>query len=718
MRTAIIVVCLILAASLIAKPTIPISRVSSPIVIDGVLDDAAWQDIAPLPPPIEYVPNEGEPPTQRTEVRIAYDNDWFYIVFEAWCDPEQLKVTVAPRSGWSSDDQVVFCIDVYNTDRECCLFNFNALGNPKDWLNSTSGASDMNWDIPLRSTGRIYSDRYIVEAAIPFRSLSFDDSLPEQRWGFYYFRKDEQHNEHCVYPPRSQSINNLLSQNGVLDGMRDVKAGNRIELVPYGFGSYIHADSTWDGDVGVDVETALTSQLQLSATLNPDYSQIEADAFDIEVNSRDLQWLEEKRPFFTRGLDFFHTGMINLLYTRNIVNPVAGMKLSGKYTDSSFGLLSALDEGVDGDRNDLYNIFRWRHNVLSESTAGLILTSRDDLDSDTWNRVAAGDFMLRLPPNTVCKLQIVGSADHSSLDDDTSKGWAGNATFNYNSDALDVNSWVSAFSENFEPGAGFLNSRDRNTLRMGSFANHDIWKDVGPWEEISVFAGTGGVTSIDLVSGDRNHWFGIEADWNNRMWTQLEGKINHNEHTWIENGIEQERMFNSFEIEFHSWKYWSGAFDGWFNADVGHEPWYGDNDNDEDPGFEGWYASCNYGCNVRPLDRLSLDMNMSIYDLRTRWQGDRKHAYVTLWSKVSVMLTRGLFLRNIVQAQREWMEYPRDSSKASCVNTIASCNVLLTWEYQPLSTVYVGCNLLDFDRWDNMGDNVQAFAKMNYLWSL
>jgi len=290
------------------------------------------------------------------------------------------------------------------------------------------------------------------------------------------------------------------------------------------------------------------------------------------------------------------------------------------------------------------------------------------------------------------------------------------STFRYATEDIAASSWVNLYTENFRPGAGFLSPRRYGTLYMGTQQYNTLWRNVGPWEDVTIYGGLSGGGDLDFDPQEKDFWFGANANWLNRTFTDINMRMENNTHSWIDDGEIKSRVFSTSELYINTSRYWSSAFDGYVNLAVGNEPYYGD--DSYDPGFVCWVPSVLIGCNGRPFDRLSYGAYINTADYRTRWQGDRKWAHVTLWGKVTVLLARGLYLRTIMQAQRIWMEYPRYQGIPGSESTVADTNVLLTWEYLPLSNLYVGCNLLDYNRWDNMYDNLQLFAKINYLWSM
>lgn len=715
MRILMLALLLLFSLSGHAKTEVPITRLSQPPVIDGRMEDPAWQTVDPLPPFVTYRPEEGLSPSLNTEVRIGYDRNWFYIVFRCEIEsPQKLKATVAPREGWESDEQVVFALDTYNTNREAFLFNFNPYGNPKDWISSTTGYSDMNWNIPLRTGARIYDDHYIVEVAIPFRSLPFDDSREEQRWGFYCFRMDETNGEFAIYPPRSRQIQNIFAQSGVLTGMHDIVSGNRLEIRPYLFSSRIERDRQWNFDTGVNALYAPTSTTILSATINPDYSQIESDPLNVDINQRDPEWLQEKRPFFTEGLDFFNVPNLNLVYTRNIVNPVAGVKFSGKFPGQSVGILSALDQGVDNDRNDLYNLFRYRRNIFGESVIGVAATQAEDLDSDRFNRVAAVDGMIVFPENI--RIKTTGSYSWDGDGDVENRGGYAVARMEYERDNRWSEFTVKAASSDYIPGSGYISDFDRGKYMFSTHNSFPLVENHWRWESVKWFFGYHHTMDLSRKPLEDFLWTGIEFDWADQMWTELKyGQDHHRHEYWLDDMIAVKDMYTAY-LEFETWKQWSPVFDTWLNGRVGSSPWFGSSSSD--PGYEGWRYSLEGGFRWRAGSRLDLHANLEWVDFLTAPDGDRQYCWYTLWNRVTWMLHSRAHIRNIVQGRMvETHDLSLPGSTAE-QETTWSTSTLFVWEYAPLSYMYLGVNFNNFDGFTNFSDETQIFLKINYLWMI
>ncbi len=721
MKKLLVIALFILSlCALIAKVEIPITRVDRPMVIDGSESD--WRNIEPLPQPTTYTPVEGKEPQFATDTRIAYDKDYFYIIFIAQIDdPDDLLATVATRENWNNNEQVVFALDVFNSDRGAYLFNFNPYANPKDWISSASGTSDQNWDIPLKSKSQIHQDRFVVEAAIPFASLPFDDSQDEQRWGFYYFRLDKKHNEQSVYPPRTSKLQNIYAQSGVLKGLQGIKSGQQLELLPYVFSSYIHNEKDWEYDGGIDASYSLDSHMTLSATINPDYSQIEADPMNIDINQRDPQWLEEKRPFFTRGMDFFYTDIFSLVYTRNIENPIAGFKLSGKYPSASIGFVSAYDEGKHGEKKDVYNLFRYRKDILEESTVGVLITDREDMASSGFNRVGAVDGFFSLPMNIRIKTQTAYSQDSLTavpyyMDrDGFETGWAHHTKLEYTSEHNGGDVFFEVIEKNFEPGSGYMSYYDKNMYMLGAYCRNDILDANTLWEEVTLNYGIKNKYDLENNPTNQYAWSSLYFEWKNVANSEITIDVNNETDDYYdENGDFQSSEFSTVRYSFSNWKMFSGSFNAWLNGSFGTSPYFGSACN---PAFKGWSYYAEFGFSLDLFDRLAIRPSIQYTDFYMDTMDQRVYQWYKLYNKITFLLSQDLYIRNITQGIYQEEYYPWSDASPEHF-TAYSNSLLLTWEYSPLSNVYVGVNFVDFDRWDNVAENTQIFFKGNYLWSL
>jgi hypothetical protein len=330
-----------------------IPKVTSPIVIDGVLDDDAWRHALVMGVNTEVRPSENVPAPVETEMLLAYSEDCFYVAFRALDpDPSLIRARLCDRDRMWDDEWVVIGIDTYNDQRGGYEFACNPLGIQGDTAGGVHGDGN-SWDAIWDSAGRIFDWGYSVEMAIPFSSIRFQRTEGAQIWGVDAVRsypRDVRH--HIGLYPRDRDNNCYYCQMEKLIGFVGATHGMNIEIDPTvsaitsqarpDFTEGAFADPVSEYDLGVTGRWGVTPNVTFSGTLNPDFSHVEADAFQLNVNRRDALWFEEKRPFFLEGAGIFED-----LYTRSIADPIWGAKLTGKEGANAFGALVARDEVTD-----------------------------------------------------------------------------------------------------------------------------------------------------------------------------------------------------------------------------------------------------------------------------------------------------------------------------------------------------------------------------------
>lgn len=383
------------------------------ISVDGRLDDMAWQSAALLTDFTQYDPLEGLPASQSTEVLVLVDADAIYFGIRAYDeDPAQIRATLTERDEFTfTDDYVRVVLDTYADQRRAYVFTVNPLGVQHDGLWNEGGSSGRRggWGPPIDdspdflwdSSGRITEFGYQVELRIPFKSVRFQES-DEQSWGLQLERNIQRNGYRSSWAPITENIANRLTQTGKLNGLRNLDMGLFMELNPVvtgavngqvdDLGVFGHEDPT--GEFGFNASYGVTSNLTLDATFNPDFSQIEADAGQVQVNERFALFFPEQRPFFLEGTEIF--GMPKqLVYTRRIENPIAGGKLTGKVGGMSLGYLGAVDETFAASSPNVYvNLLRARADVGGSSSIGAVYTDRTVAAAD-FNRVVGADARLQ-----------------------------------------------------------------------------------------------------------------------------------------------------------------------------------------------------------------------------------------------------------------------------------------------------------------------------------
>lgn len=454
-----------------------LSLVESPPLVDGLMSPNEWSKATKLEIANQSEPLSGAPGTEKTEAYLMYDRENLYIAFRAFdTNPAAIRAPVSKRDAVSQDDFVSIWLDTFDDRRRSYAFRFNPLGIQEDGTFS-EGDRTLSWDGIYESKGTVDSEGYTVEAKIPFKTLRF--SINESKsWGLHLFRYIARKQEDVSWMPISRDNSNIFSQMGRLTGLDEVFAGRTLELIPTVTASNTgtrEADSTIpDGarlnsvnrlDFGLTAIYQLTPNLTLSATVNPDFSQIEADAPQLTVNQRFPLFFAEKRPFFLEGSEIFrpfYSSAPLIIDTRQIVDPNWGIKLTGKIGKNGLGFLAASDRApglrvaptnVNYQKDALFTIGRYTRDLFPGSTIGLSLTDRRFGNSS--NTVGTFDGRIRIDERQSFSYQLSYS---KTTEPDATKRSGGGAYFayNFNDRNWDVIVTDSHYARNFRAQTGFF----------------------------------------------------------------------------------------------------------------------------------------------------------------------------------------------------------------------------------------------------------------------
>jgi hypothetical protein len=418
--------------------TLDIPNIAGEIKVDGVLDDLHWQQAKQLE--LNYVtrPFENTQPPVTTQVKIFENGDTLYVAFIAQ-DPkvENLSAYYRDRDGIWSDDLVGIKLDTFNDSRLAYQFFVNPLGIQADAIqNEMTGSESDSWDGIWQSAGKIVAAGYQVEMAIPLRILNFKEGSDKKVWGAelvrFYPREDRLRISNTPLD-RNNSCN--LCQMGSISGFKQAKQGQNLALVPtlvLGKGQSREPEESleWnDSDnqaISLDVKWGITPEISLQATLNPDFSQVEADVAQLSINDTFALFFDEKRTFFLENSDYFSSNY-NLVYTRNVAAPDYGAKVTGRMDQHTFGFFVANDESttflVPGnlgssvasfEQESLNLALRYRYDVSEQLSVGWTSTLRDA--EGYYNYVNAIDAKYQLTDNDTFRAQILRSDTQYPLD--------------------------------------------------------------------------------------------------------------------------------------------------------------------------------------------------------------------------------------------------------------------------------------------------------------
>jgi hypothetical protein len=414
-----------------------VMRSATPVKIDGVLDEDVWKTAAVVDLPYEWFPGDNTTPPVKTEALITYDGDNLYVAFRCQDpDPKAIRAHLMDRDATATfiqDDHVGFSVDTFNDERRAFQFRVNPLGVQMDGVFSEiDGAEDFSWDAIWSSAAQVGADGWTAEIAVPFRQLRFPRTAAIQTWGFDIFRNYPRNVRHRIssrFTDRAKDCT-LCQENKVI-GFQGIAPGRNIELDPTLTALRSDTlDSFPDGhlkkdqskvDPGLTVRWGITPNATLDATINPDFSQVEADVAQLAINTRFALFYPEKRPFFLEGADLFLTPL-QAVFTRTVADPNWGVKLNLKEGKDALGVFASedslnnllipsnqgssfafLDDNVDS------GVVRYRRDIGTRSALGLLYTDREGRGDDYHNRMGGLDGFIRLTPSDTIRAQYLRS---------------------------------------------------------------------------------------------------------------------------------------------------------------------------------------------------------------------------------------------------------------------------------------------------------------------
>ncbi len=468
------------------RPVARAIRVASPPALDGVvLGDLAWDAAIPVSGFRQTTPDEGQPASQRTEVRIVHTDDAVYFGIVCYDDdPSKIIIADSRRdSSLTETDSFQIVIDTHLDRQNGFVFGTNPAGIEYDGQVTREGDDEgfnLNWDGSWRVRAAVSEIGWSAEFEIPFRTLRYpraDDPI----WGLNFQRNIRRRNEQSFWSPLPRQFGLMrLSLAGTLTGLR-LPAHRNLKFVPYGLGEASRAgelgsETHLTGEAGFDLKYGITPSLTLDVTYNTDFAQVEVDEQQINLNRFNL-FFPEKRPFFLENAGLFSVGVpgqIEIFFSRRIglggggeVVPIeGGARVSGKIGRTGFGFLTMQTDETPGvaDANN-YSVARFRRELPRRSSVGVIATNRqaagDPVPGDEYNRALAIDGRAGIGRYGEIAA-FVARTFSPGIDDDQLAFRIGT---DYDSEAWFLSLDYTEVRENFDPQVGFLH---RTAYRKGS----------------------------------------------------------------------------------------------------------------------------------------------------------------------------------------------------------------------------------------------------------
>jgi|TARA_B110000263_G_C15311954_1_gene514017 hypothetical protein len=453
----------------------------SEINIDGSIDENVWNNSLKLSNFTSYLPVDGRAAIDDTDIRIWYSKKSLYVAIIAEEIHGEVRSTLADRDNLENDDYIILFLDTYDDQRSAFAFAVNPLGQQADGTitdktttsrNSTLTFNlDDNPDYAFTSKGRLTDKGYVVEIEIPFKSLRYKKS-DIQNWGFNVLRRVQHSGYRSTLFNVKLDVASFLAQSGRLINISGIEREKIFEINPELRSSIKRGPSTEKYKVasndliGVNLRYGLSSNITLNGTINPDFSQIEADVAQINYDPRRSLYFPEKRPFFLDGIELFSTPT-RLIYTRKISNPAAAAKIAGKIGNTTVGFISAADNRGSSLSNfdpAYVNVIRLKRDLSEQNHIGFVYTDR--IHDDLSNRVLAVDGKFIAKNKYSFRAQSGFSLTNNNLENaEIAPMW------NIGANASG-RKWSSSFSTtgyhgDFNPAVGFVERGDYVTISAG-----------------------------------------------------------------------------------------------------------------------------------------------------------------------------------------------------------------------------------------------------------
>jgi len=478
------------------RKSFEIRRTDSPPVVDGKLDDAVWEDAAFVDDFHQTAPTNGAPPTERTVVRVTYDDEYLYIAANLQ-DSEpaaiQAKQLIQGKMFYS-DDRFWVTLDSFNNKRNDYFFQVNANGIRREALRENNARFIEEWATIWHAESQVHENGWATEIAIPFKSISF---APESdTWGINFGRGIVRKQEYDMWS--SYERQDWPAYGGEVTGIAEIEQGVGLDVVPSVNVSQsrdlVLGDTVSDFEPSLDIRYRITPSLSATFTLNTNFSTAEVDEQQVALDRFSL-FFPEKRDFFLQDAGIFEFGNINTngrpFFSRRIglsedgeeVGVDGGMKLTGRVGDFNVGAL-AIRQEAHGEitAKDLF-VARGSYNVLDESAVGFIMTHGDPTSNES-NSVVGLDFLYRNsdgPFGEILTGKFWAQQSRSSDLDDNDQAFGAN--FQIPSDRLSAFLNLQHIEENFRPALGFVNRT--GIRRVGTGMRYRTRPETGFWRAIN-----------------------------------------------------------------------------------------------------------------------------------------------------------------------------------------------------------------------------------------
>jgi hypothetical protein len=477
-----------------AQDTLRLTRVSEPIVVDGHVDEPVWERVPVLPLTV-ITPQYGAEPTERTEIRVAYDDTYIYVSGRMYdSDPGSIRANTMYRDAFAGDDLFSIALDTYNDHQTAVWLVVNPAGGRIDQTIANDGEAgalppyNLDWNSYWDAATSRDSTGWFAEMRIPFSSLGFQDVDGRVVMGLEVYRSIARRNERSVFPDMPPAAGYFVKpsrmQRVLLEG---IHRRQPVYVAPYVLGGWqrnalmndsatgYDVNSDYTAEAGLDVRYSPSANLSLDLTVNTDFAQVEAD--DQQVNlTRFPLFFPEKRQFFQERsaiFDFslggafsrlFHSRRIGLVEGQPI-RLYGGVRLAARVGGADVGMLDMQTAAAFGRPSENFGVIRFKQRVLNEvSTVGGMITTRVGTDG-SYNVAAGADALIRVVGNEYASVAVARTFESGVSDLDLLD--AAHLRFRWERRVVGGLSYAGEVVRSgaaFNPGVGFVPRRDYTSL--------------------------------------------------------------------------------------------------------------------------------------------------------------------------------------------------------------------------------------------------------------
>ena len=643
-----------------------VQRAAQPPNIDGVLDDATWAQTPPMPTGqwASYNPSRGDrmPDIYRTDVRVTYDDRNIYFAFHCHDnEPDKIRTNIAKRDSAFNDDWLALSLDSAGTGQAAYHLFSNPSGSQMDALNTSASGEQFDADMVWYSAAKTTSDGYTVEMQIPLQTLRFKGG-DAVRMGLVFFRRISRTGVSYAWPemPPGQWVFDRPAH-VVFSNLQPRRLVEVLPSATYNV-SQTRADETrWNSaegkyNFGASGKFGITSGITLDGTVNPDFSQVESDAFQVEVNQRFPVFFSEKRPFFMEGMGLFNIAgaggggdgnMRTAVHTRKIVDPIFGSKLTGTLGKTTFGVLNALDDkpstlaSFDSAGRPLpvpnraFTVGRATYALRRSDYVGGIFT-HTHLDG-RHNMVAGGDISIRPSSAQSMSATLLASKTSGDVPVDLS-GMTAQATYGYNTRKINFVVQGEHYDRDFEMDTAFYNRT--GFTAAWTYGEYSFYPRSGTnfWLQrvFPFFFGKAGRDRIQDGNEDFIHT-GIRFNTTRQGFFSV-GYMNGHE-TWQGQKFRLAHTVNAFG--FVQPLRWLGVFARYSG---GYAIYY-----DLDHPFQGRQPSAGLGLAFQPNQHLTQEININTVRFNRASTGERIYSVNIVNTKTTYQFDKHFLVRFLAQ---------------------------------------------------------------------